>query len=120
MENKYYFAVAAKSSGKSQTAIEKIMASEEAGYKVVFINPPRYGKTTCDADILDALRKHVYDLHAIKEPNPLEEYLQHLYPIEPPKPKLMNADYWFKANPFIEVTQLNHIFIKIEKEEKGE
>ena len=121
MGNKYYVCPA-RGCGKSQTSIKAIMDAIEDGHEVVFVNhPPRYGKTASDPDALDKIRKYVYDLHAIKEPDPrMEEYFHHLYPIEPPKPIPMDTEVWLKANPCLTMPLLNNdVIINIKLEEKG-
>lgn len=120
MSNKYYVCLA-RGCGKSRIALKQIMDAVEDDQEVVLVNhPPRYGKTTSDPDVLDKLRKYVYDLHAIKEPNPLEEYLQHLYPIEPIKPIPTDTEAWLKANPCLTMPLLNNeVIIRIKLEEKG-
>lgn len=124
MGNKYYVCPA-RGSGKSRIALKQLMDAIEDGHEVVLVNhPPRYGKTTSDPDVLDTLRKYVYDLHAIKELNPrMEEYFHRLYPIEPIKPIPTDTEAWLKSNPCLTTPLFPNkefVFIKLEEAENGQ
>jgi hypothetical protein len=97
------YRLSARCNMKSYESIKQIEDAVKNGYKVVFIDhPPHNAITASNIDVLNDLRKQLYDFYAIKEPDlNTAEYFSRLYPIECPKPIPMDTKVWLKYNPYL-------------------